>query len=245
MKVKDIIIKANGRNISGRTYLPLADKFPVVIISHGFNGSCDDFKEYAEILVKNEIGVLTYDFCGGSLRSKSDWSTTDMTVFTEKEDLLAVIDFAEEEYNAENIFLFGASMGGLVSALVAENNVDRLQGMALLYPALCVADDWNKRFADVAEIPDVHNAWEVPLGKAFFETLHNFDVFEHIGNFTKDVLIIHGSEDKVVPVEYSLRADEIYTNSELKIFHGEGHGFSHENDEKVAKILADFIKKRT
>ena len=70
----------------------------MVIMSHGFNGCGDDFKEYAKILTKNEIGVLTYDFCGGSLHSKSDLSTTEMTVFTAKEDLLAVIDFVTRRH---------------------------------------------------------------------------------------------------------------------------------------------------
>lgn len=68
---------------------------PYGYLSHGFNSSGDDFTEYAKVLVENGIGACIFDFCGGSLRSKSDLSTTEMTVFTEKEDLLAVIDFAE------------------------------------------------------------------------------------------------------------------------------------------------------
>lgn len=245
MREKDLIIRHHNRNISGRLYLPQKDKCPMVIMSHGFNGCGDDFKEYAKTLTKNEIGVLTFDFCGGSLHSKSDLLTTDMTIFTEKEDLLSVIDFTEKQYNAESIFLFGASMGGLVSALAAETCADRIQGMILLYPALCVADDWNKRFTNVGEIPDVHNVWGVPLGKPFFKTLHSFNVFEHIGKFEKDVLIIHGDKDEVVPVEYSKQANRIYANSKLKIFQGEKHGFSYEHNNQVAEMISDFIVKRT
>ena len=140
-----------------------------------------------------------------------------MTVFTEKEDLLAVIDFVEQQKNTESIFLFGASMGGLVSALCAEEYADRIQGMILLYPALCVADDWNNRFSSVDDIPEIHQVWEVPLGKCFFETLRGFDVFEHIGKFKKDVLIIHGDKDSIVPLEYSTQANKIYTNSKLQV----------------------------
>lgn len=245
MTIKNIVIRHNNRNISGRLYLPQKDKCPMVILSHGFNGSGDDFSEYAAILVKKGIGACTFDFCGGSLRSKSDLSTTEMTVFTEKEDLFAVIDFIEKQPYTEKIFLFGASMGGLVSALCAQEHADKIQGMILLYPALCVADDWNKHFPKAEEIPAVYNAWEVPLGKAFFETLHNFNVFEHIGKFEKDVLIIHGDEDKIVPLEYSQKANEIYTNSRLEIFQGEGHGFSHENNNQAAEMISEFIVKRT
>lgn len=241
MTTKDIAIRHNNRNISGRLYLPQKSKCPMVILSHGFNGSGDDFSEYAAALVKNGIGACTFDFCGGSLRSKSDLSTTKMTVFTEKEDLFAVIDFIEKQQNTEKIFLFGASMGGLVSALCAQENTDKIQGMILLYPALCVADNWNEQFPDIKNIPDVHNVWEVPLGKVFFETLHNFNVFEHIGKFKKDVLIIHGDKDKIVPLEYSIKANELYTNSRLKIFQGEGHGFSDIGIKETISMIIDFI----
>ena len=243
MTTKDIIIRHHNRNISGRLYLPQKDKCSMVIFSHGFNGSGDDFSEYAKILAENGIGAYIFDFCGGSLRSKSDLSTTEMTVFTEKEDLFAVIDFIEKQQNTAKIFLFGASMGGLVSALCAEERANKIQGMILLYLALCVADDWNKRFLNIEEIPAVHSVWNVPLGKSFFETLHSFNVFEHIGKYQKDILIIHGDKDKIVPLEYSIRANEIYTNSKLKIFQNEGHGFSDISAEKTINIIVNFIYK--
>lgn len=242
MKTKDITIRHHNRNISGRLYLPQMDKCPMVILSHGFNGSGDDFTEYAKALVENGIGACVFDFCGGSLCSKSDLSTTEMTVFTEKEDLLAVIDFAEKQQNTDGIFLFGASMGGLVSALCAEDCTNKIQGMVLLYPALCVADDWNRRFPNVEEIPDVYNAWEVPLGKNFAKTLHGFNAFEHIGNYSGNVVILHGDNDAVVPLEYSEKANKIYANSILDVFSGEGHGFSDDANFRVAKTLVTFVK---
>jgi hypothetical protein len=242
MRFQNIIVKHHGRKVSGQLYFPKTNNFPVVIMSHGFNGCGNDFKDYAKILVENDIGVCTFDFCGGSLNSKSDLSTTDMTVFTEKEDLLAVIDFVEKQQNVKSVFLFGASMGGLVSALCAEERTDRIQGMILLYPALCVADDWNNRFLSVDDIPEIHQVWEVPLGKCFFETLRGFDVFEHIGKFKKDVLIIHGDKDSIVPLEYSTQANKIYTNPKLQVFNGEGHGFSADGDRCVAEIIIEFVK---
>lgn len=241
MTTKDIAIRHHNRNISGRLYLPQKSKCPMVILSHGFNGCGNDFSEYGKVLAQNGIGACVFDFCGGSLRSKSDLSTTEMTVFTEKEDLLAVIDFIEKQSATQSIFLFGASMGGLVSALCANDYADKIQGMILLYPALCVADNWNEQFPDIKDIPDVHNVWEVPLGKAFFETLHNFNVFEHICKFKKDVLIIHGDEDNIVPLEYSIKANELYTNSRLKIFQGEGHGFSDIGIKETISMIIDFI----
>lgn len=243
MKKQDITINHHNRNISGRAYLPDKDKYPLVIFSHGFNGAGDDFKMQAEVLAENGIAAFTYDFCGGSLGSKSDMKTHEMTIFTEKEDLLSVLDTVKtwEHVDNNNIFLFGGSMGGLVSALAAEERAEEIKGMILLFPALCVADNWNERFPNVEDIPQTVDLWGVPLGKHFFETLHGFDVLESIGKFSGNVLIMHGDKDDIVPVEYSERAKEIYQNSRLEVFPGEGHGFSAMGNDTVTKMLTEFI----
>ena len=43
--------------------------------------------------------------------------------------------------------------------------------------------------------------------------------------YRNPVLIIHGTDDPVVPLSYSERAAETYENAELKIIKGAGHGF--------------------
>lgn len=247
MKEQNITITHHGRKIAGKAYLPEKEKYPIVIFSHGFNGVGDDFKIQAEVLERNGIGAFTYDFCGGSVRSKSDMPTYEMTVFTEKEDLSAVLDTVKawEHVDHHHIFLFGASMGGLVSALAAEEREDEINGMILLFPALCVADDWNERFPNVADIPERYDCWGVPLGRCFSETLHGFRIFEEIGKYSGDVLILHGDKDNVVPCAYSERAVELYRNSRLEIFPGEGHGFSVEANDKMAGLLTEFILART
>lgn len=246
MNIQYIIIEHYSRNISGKVYLPEKDKFPIVIFSHGFNGSGNDFKTQAETLAKNGIGAFTYDFCGGSLDSKSDMHTYEMTIFTEKEDLFSVINTIKTWKNIDNnnIFLFGASMGGLVSSLVTEECADKIKGLILLYPALCVADNWNERFPNIDDIPQKYNVWGVSLGKSFFETLHDFNVFENIGKYPGNVLIMHGDKDNIVPVEYSKKAQKIYLNSHLEIFHNEGHGFSAEANDKVTQMLIEFIERQ-
>ena len=47
-----------------------------------------------------------------------------MTIFSEKEDLELVLEYFKKEdfVDEKNIFLFGASQGGLVTSLVAEEN---------------------------------------------------------------------------------------------------------------------------
>ncbi|MCM1027503.1 MAG: lysophospholipase [Roseburia sp.] len=243
MKVHQFTVVHHNRKVFATAWLPEKESCPLVLFSHGFNGTGDDFKAPAEILAKEGIAAVTYDFCGGSLASRSDLKTTEMTVFTEKEDLLAVLDSVKTwpGVDVDRIFLFGASMGGLISALAAEERGDEIRGMILLFPALCIADNWNKRFPRMEDIPETVALWEVPLGKRFFETLHGVKTFDHLGGYSGEILILHGDEDPVVPVEYSKKANELYPHSRLEIFPGEGHGFSPAGNEKVTRMLLQFV----
>ena len=243
MRERDVAVLHHGRKVVGRAFLPEAGKFPLVIFSHGFNGSGDDFLVPARLLAGRGIGAVIYDFCGGSLCSKSDLRSEEMTIFSEKEDLLAVLDEVRswKTVDGKNVFLFGASMGGLVTALAAEARPKQVRAMVLLYPALCVADDWNRRFPNTDDIPDREELWDMTLGRAFFETLRGFSVFERIGVYPGPVLILHGDADEVVPLAYSETAQRLYHNAQMEVFPDEGHGFSPEGEEMVWQMLLGYV----
>ena len=245
MKDKQLKASHHGRTVYGRAYFPDSDKrYPTVIISHGFNGDMDVFDSTARRFAQNGIGAVCYTFCGGSTRDSSGFASTEMTVFTEKEDLLAVIDTISdwECVDRENIFLFGESMGGLVSALTAKEIGSSIRGLILYYPALCVADDWRKHFPKVEDIPDEHELWGLKLGRCFFESIHDFDVFEAIKGYKNNVLILHGEEDAVVPVDYSKKAAKLYENARLELFEHEGHGFSQESSDRMEELALEFFR---
>lgn len=245
MNERDITIIHHGRVVRGYLILPEnCEKCPLVIMSHGYNGSGAAFEKLAYYFACNGIGAFWYDFCGGSVNSRSSLATTSMTVFTEKEDLCAVLEAAKnwKEVDGDNIYLFGESQGGLVSALVAKEYEDDIKGLMLLYPALCIADNWNEKFVNESDIPDEFEFWGMRLGKKFFTSLRNFQTFEEIRGFRKRVLIMHGDKDPVVPLAYSQRAAKIYPNAGLEIFKGEGHGFSVAAYNKVCGLAQKFVE---
>lgn len=237
-------IKHHGREVFGVSYMPNKKKCPVVIFSHGFNGINEDFAMNSDYLAKNGVGAYGFDFCGGSVNSKSDLRTNEMSIFTEKEDLCAVVENIKtwENVDPDNIFLFGGSQGGLVSALVADEYIKDIKGLLLLFPALCIVADWNKKFPTMGSIPDAYELWEVQLGRVFFESIHEYNVFDHIGQFDKNVLIFHGDQDDIVSLEYGKKASMIYPHARIEVFPGEGHGFSEAGNQRVAEMTYEFIK---
>lgn len=241
-----ITIKYEGKQIFGRLYKPQTKAMcPAVILSHGYNGTGADFEKECEYFASNGIIALAHDFCGGSVNSKSSGASVDMTVFTEKSDLMAVLDYVKGRTDVEtdHIFLLGASQGGFVTSLTAVERREEIRGIILYFPALCIPDDWRKRFPKAEEIPETLEFWGLELGRIFFETIHNMYPYEEIGRFEKEVLIVQGDEDPVVPLSYAVRARDTYANAELIVFPGEGHGFSTEKNAEAANAALRFMKR--
>ena len=216
---------------------------PAVIFSHGFGGSYRAGASYAEKLAQNGYVVYCFDFCGGSPESRSDGSTLEMSVFTEQADLEAVITRVKglDYVDSDNLFLIGTSQGGAVSALTAAAHPEDIRGMVLLYPAFILSERANQMFQSTEEIPDSLYFMWMDVGRAYFEPLIGYDIYEHITSYDRDVLLIHGSEDSVVPLSFSQRALEIYPSAELKIIEGGGHGFYGEDAQKATEYILEYL----
>ena len=233
--VEEMYVSKGENDIYGKIYVPKSSKgkMPAVILSHSANLNADSMNAYAVGFAERGYVAYAFDFCGGSSKSRSDGNTEDMTLFTEVDDLKAVISaISSLEYvDADNIYLFGTSQGGLVTALAAEDVSDSIKGEILLYPAF-----------NIPEIISLFSGFELSslgnfpsfggfgsYGKAFTDSLKDYNVYEHIGNFDGNVLIIHGSKDFIVKPSYSEQASELYDHCTLKIIEGAGHGFNSEN----------------
>ncbi len=229
LRIDEAMVPANGREVYIKGYMPNDEqKHSTIIMSHGYNGCHVDFTNECMFFARNGFVAYALDFCGGSTRSKSTGKSTDMTIFTEKEDLLAVFDYVSklENVDNDNIYLFGGSQGGLVTTLATEEIADKVKGIALYYPALNIPDDWRNNYKTEEEIPEVSDFWGLQLGKGFFTSIRDFYTFDNIGKFSKKVLIIQGDKDTIVQVSVAERAANHYCNAELVILPGEGHGFT-------------------
>ena len=244
---KELIIKQkNGKSIYGIVSNPdTKGKHGVAIISHGFNGTHHFGKDYFKTL--NDLGyaVYSFDFPCGSVNSKSDNNTMNMSVSDEKDALKEIVAYfrKQKDVDKNKIVLIGESQGGLVSALAASELKKQVSNLVLIYPALCIPDNWNERYPRVEDIPDVSEIWGVKLGKKFMMDLRNMKPFDIIGNYKGNVLIVHGTYDKVVPVDYSKRAQQTYQNAELKIIEKAGHGFNPRERLLSNQYVKDFLQK--
>jgi pimeloyl-ACP methyl ester carboxylesterase len=139
--------------------------------------------------------------------------------------------------------LIGESQGGLVSALTAAQMNKEVSQLVLIYPALCIPDNWNEKYPKVEDIPDTTRMWNVPLGRRYFKEVRGIDPFKTMNKFQKPVLIIQGDADKVVRMIDSERAVKAYKNARLHVIPGAGHGFKPEERKDAIEQIKAFIKK--
>lgn len=242
--IEPLVIEVNGKKINGKLYSPVKDgKSPAVILSHGYNGGHSNYENEGKYFASKGFISYAFDFCGGSSWSTSSGSSVEMTVFTERADLVDVFDYISlmEQVDTGRIFLLGASQGGFVTTLAAEERADKVRALVLYYPALNIPDDWRGRYPNVDEIPEITDFWGVKLGKEFFTSIHDFYPFETINKFEKDVLIFQGDQDYIVSVSVAEKTAALYDNSELIVFPGQGHGFSPDVSETAMEHALGFM----
>lgn len=245
-EMQELFAKRDDKQIYGVIYIPqnAGEKMPTVIFSHGFGGNYQVGAGYAEALAKKGYVVYCFDFCGGSIGSRSDGSTLEMSIFTEQADLEAVIHMIQQQsyVDKENIFLMGSSQGGVVSAITAATNKEEIQGAVLLYPAFVLVDNTKEQFASVDEIPDTYELMWMTVGRAYAEKLLDYDIYETISAYDKDVLLIHGDADSIVPLSYSQKAVEVFASARLEVLPGAGHGFYGSDAEQTISWTLEYLE---
>ena len=136
----------------------------------------------------------------------------------------------------------GSSQGGAVSALAGAAQPEAVRGMILLYPAFILADRANELFSSVEEIPDTYYFMWMDVGRAYFEPLIGYDIYEDIAAYDRDVLLIHGDADSIVPLSYSERALEVYPSARLEVISGAGHGFDGEDFALALDYILEYLQ---
>lgn len=242
---KEIHFYRDDLKIYGKMYLPEGEgPFPVVIFSHGFPGTHFWADAYAKELTNSGIAGVTFDFIGGSADSKSDGEVTEMSVLTEAQDLNAVMDSVKSmpEIDGKNLFLCGHSFGGLVSTYVAAQRPDEVKGLMVWEPSYQMSDEMLKLYPLGSEIPDeIFSPSHV--GRVFIEDLQNFDIFEGMGNYDKEVLLLQGELSKTNELQevYFNKAAETSPNMQWEIVDGATHAFSGKAGERAMEKCLNYL----
>lgn len=185
-----------------------ASRVPLTIICHGFTGNRIGvdrlFVKTARALA--EAGHLTIRFdyagCGESTGEYGYLGLDSMIAQTR-----AVIDYALScgNVDATRVTLIGHSLGGAVALLTAvkDKRVKRLAlWSAVAYPFNDIVKIIGRENYDQATMQGVADYLGYSFGAGFFESLARHQPFVEARKFGGDVLLVHGTSDDVIPVDY-------------------------------------------
>ena len=186
--------------------------------------------------------AVCFDFRGGG-GSASQGETTAMSALTELADLEAVLAAAcaWPEVDASRVALFGLSLGGAVAALAAARHPQRITALALWYPALRLGENLRAAFRTLAAVPEEFDWAGTRLGRAYAVDGWNLEVGAELVSYRRPVLIVHGDQDRSVPIEVSRAAVRSLPDAELVTIPGAAHGFGDANWEEAMRRTIDFL----
>ena len=245
---QDWNINQDGVNIYGRLYLPknLSGKKKAVILSHGLAGNYRDVTKYAQYLAGQGYVAYAVDYPGGA---KNGCSTgvgqLNMSIFTEEQNLKTVLNAVRNRSDVDRyqVSLLGESQGGAVSAMLASKYPKEVKSLILLYPAFSITDYAQAAFKSINRVPDTLNLFGFTVGKNYFAKLFNYDLLKSATKYNGPVLIMHGTDDIIVPETYSEKANKKFKHSKLYIFKHAGHDFKGKYVTRANRLITDFLKK--
>ncbi len=244
----EVLSPESGKIVRGTLYKPSGNgKMPLIVCSHelGSDGMRPWWVNYANRWAREGYAVVTFDFCGGGERSRSDGKTTDMSVLTEVSDLEAVMtevrgwDFVD----GKNIILAGGSQGGGVATIVAARHPEWVSAMVLLYPAFYLPEDLHRRYPDLKDLPESDDRGMITIGKRYILDMYDYDYRADMRSVKCPVLLVHGNKDRVVSLGGSEEAVGIFKDARLHVIDGAGHVFMTEaQQEEFLTEVSLFLK---
>lgn len=250
--VKEMHCKSrDGKDIFGLAYIPQngEKKMATVIMAHGYNGTHREPQDYAATLAMRGIASYIFDFCGGGNHSQSEGITTEMTIFTEKENVEDITRTVKtwDFVDPERVALLGCSQGGLVASLTAAANPDMFKALVLVYPALMIPETAPRMLQQFdANKNEPVELMGMKLGRNYYEKINGLDVMGTISAFKGATYIVYGDKDMIAAGGTIDQAAKAYEKCEVKVIEGGNHGFSdYRHHVQASEGIANFIQQAT
>ncbi|MDA1272906.1 MAG: alpha/beta fold hydrolase [Verrucomicrobia bacterium] len=212
----------------------------LVVIGHGVTGNKDRpfIAALAEGLAKDGIHALRVSFSGNG---GSEGEFRESTISKEVNDLGAVLD-ALKDYD---VCYAGHSMGGAVGVLRAASDV-RIRWLISLAGMVHTKDFADREFGAVK--PDAGFMWDdpsCPLSQAYMDDMATIgSVVELAPKIQVPWLLVHGSEDDVVPIQDSLDIQKnANSNVELVEIKGASHVFAEGSTVILIEKVVQWVKR--
>ncbi|CAM3014234.1 alpha/beta fold hydrolase [Paenibacillus sediminis] len=192
------------------------DRVPLIVICHGFVGNRIGvdrlFVETARELSSKGYLVVRFDYagCGESTGAYGKEGMESMINQTR-----TVLDYATSccDVDLTRVTLIGHSLGGAVAlhTAVRDRRVKNLVlWSAVGYPFNDIVKITGRDTYDRAVKEGAADYLGYSFTPNYFESLAAFQPFQEALKFSGDVLVIHGTSDEVIPVDYAFLYQKLF-----------------------------------
>ncbi|MEU4271153.1 alpha/beta fold hydrolase [Streptomyces sp. NPDC026092] len=197
-----------------------------VLLCHGFTGSPQSMRPWAEYLAERGLTVSVPLLPGHGTRWEdmqlTTWHDWYAEVDRELRDLLA---------RCEQVFVFGLSMGGALALRLAAKHGDAVRGLVLVNPgnkvhglaahALPVARHFVRSAPGIASDIAKEGSVEVGYDRVPLHAAHSLRQFfrtvdAELPQVTQPVVVLHSPQDHVVPPADSARVLSRISSTDVK-----------------------------
>lgn len=222
---RNIVIRHNQQELTASIHYPLKekgtsgrckDRVPLAVICHGFVGNRIGvdrlFVKAARELAQDGYMVIRFDYVGSG-ESSGNYGSEDMESMIAQTRTVLDYGISSADVDPQRVTLIGHSLGGAVALLTSVR--DRRVKNLVLWAAV------GYPFNDIVKIVGRESYdRSVKIGSAdylgytftpiYFNSLAAFQPFQEAGKFGGDVLVIHGTSDDVIPVDYAFLYQKLF-----------------------------------
>ena len=219
----------------------------VAVLAHGITVEKNEggfYTKLAKVLADGGLQSLRFDFRG---HGESGGRPEEMTIQGEVEDLEAAVSHVRE-LSPKRLSIVATSFGAGIAILYTERRPETVSSVVLLAPVL----DYNRTFL----APETEWAQEwfteealkrakengtldldgFPLGRKLLEEFKVFDPGEVLLRLTVPTLIIHGTDDSMVPYDVARRIGSKYIHGRFLSIEDADHGFEGSEDRVFSEV---------
>lgn len=220
---RNITIKSANVALSAVIHYPEAwngeeqqRRFPLIVICHGFVGNRIGtnrlFVKAARYFSKQGFMVLRFDYAGCG-ESEGDYGSSGFDALIHQ--TRHVLDYALdiEGLSHERVIVLGHSLGGAVALATAAID-KRIKTLVLWAPVAHPFSDiiriTGKEVYEQAVIEGSADYLGYSFTSSFFESLSEHQPLREVKHISGDILLVHGTSDDVVPVDYSFLYQKLF-----------------------------------
>ena len=212
---------------------------PTVVVVHGWQSHAGDMLGFIGPVLEHGCHAIVYDTLGHGDSDASEF--TSIRHFLE--DLRTVIAYARTLPDvAPGIVLLGHSMGGAAALLAAadDNTIRGVISAAGPTDPLEITREWlDGRGLPGRFLIGVLRPFWSPIVRGPYEELKPI---RRIAGITSPILIVHGADDKQVPVSHARRLAAANPAAQMEVLDGADH-FSLPKHERYPRVLREFLQR--